>query len=157
MQPFIRVMGLVVLVAVLLATSEEQSFARGTGGAGPGAFSGELRGVYQVRGKVLCVGCSVQDVQKASPTHLHDLYTLKNKGQHIVFQITQLQNTASGRESLLGRWEAITGVTRQLSLRAEDGVWQTLIAPENQRQELQLTGLLQHTGTFDVAEITLLY
>jgi hypothetical protein len=98
----------------------------------------------------------VQEVQKASPTHLHDLYVLKNKKQQAVLQIIQLRNTASGRESLLGRWKAITGMTRQLTIRAEDGLWQKLIAAENHQKEVLLTGLLQSTGTFDVSEMIML-
>jgi hypothetical protein len=98
----------------------------------------------------------VQEVQKASPTHLHNLYALKNKQQQAVLQIIQLRNTASGRESLLGRWETITGLTRQLAIRAEDSLWQKLIATENSQKEVLLVGLLRSTGTFDVAEIIVL-
>jgi hypothetical protein len=110
--------------------------------------------VYQVQGKVLCVNCTVQEVQKASPQHLSDLYTLKKGAQKAVFQVTEIRNAASGRESLLGRWEAITSLTRRLTLRADESVWRKLTAPENQRREVQLIGLLQNTGTFDVAELT---
>lgn len=144
------------LVTLLLATNEKQSFAHGTGGARPGVFGGALRGSYLIHGKVLCTNCSVQEMQKASPTHLHNLYVLKNKQQQAVLQIIQLRNTASGRESLLGRWEAITGLTRQLAIRAEESLWQQLIATENQQKEILLTGLLQSTGTFDVSVLIVL-
>lgn len=156
MRTFGKLVSVSVLGVALLISSERDSSARGAGGAGPGAFGGALRGSYQIQGKVLCSGCSVQDVQKSSPTHLHGLYVLKNKGQHAVIQITQIRNSASGRHSLLSRWEAITGMTNQLSLRAEEEVWKQLIASANQRKEVQLTGLLQSTGTFDVSEMTFL-
>jgi hypothetical protein len=142
-----------VLAVSLVAVSGQESNARVPGGAGPGALSGELRGVYQVQGKVLCTGCTVREVQKASPQHLPDLYTLKRGKQQAVFQVTQILNSASGRDSLLSRWEAITSTTRRLLLRADERVWQKLTDPENQGKEVQLTGLLQNTGTFDVAEL----
>ncbi|HXG21782.1 MAG TPA: hypothetical protein VNN62_22230 [Methylomirabilota bacterium] len=154
MRSLCKFFSISVLVILLLTVSGRDSNARAPGGAGPGAFSGELRGVYQVQGKVLCVNCTVQEVQQASPQHLSDLYTLKKGKQQAVFQVTEIRNSASGRESLLGRWEAITGLTRRLTLRADESVWRKLTAPENQRREVQLIGLLQNTGTFDVAELT---
>jgi hypothetical protein len=156
MQPFGKLIGASVLGLTLLVSSESEILARGVGGAGPGAFGGVLRGAYQIQGKVMCSGCSVQDVQKASATHLHGLYVLKNKGQQVVLQIIQIRNTASGRDSRLGRWEAIVGMTNQVSVRAEPDVWSQLIATKHQHQEVQLTGLLQSTGTFDVSELTFL-
>jgi hypothetical protein len=145
-----------VLGVALLISSERQSLARSPGGAGPGTFGGELRGAYQVQGKVLCVGCTVKEVQKASPQHLPDLYILKKGRQQVVFQITKITNSASGRESLLGRWQAITGLTRRLLVRTDDDVWRKLIEEDNVEKDVQLTGLLQNTGTFDVSELVFL-
>jgi hypothetical protein len=154
MRSLCKFFGVIVLAILLLAVSGRGSNARTPGGAGPGTFRGELRGVYQVQGKVLCANCTVQEVQKASPQHLPDLYTLQKGKQQAVFQVTEIRNSASGRESLLGRWEAITSLTRRLTLRADESVWRKLTAPENQRREVQLTGLLQNTGVFDVADLT---
>lgn len=145
-----------VLTAALLVMSGQPSLARGPGGAGPGSFGGEIRGAYQVQGKVICLGCTVQEAKKTSPQHIPDLYTLRRGKQQAVFQITQVMNTASGRNSLLSRWEAITGLTNRLSLRVTEDLWRQLTSTENRQRPVQLTGLLQNTGTFDVSEVTFL-
>lgn len=154
MRTFSRLASVGVFGVVLLLGSERDSFARGGGGAGPGSFGGALRSACQVQGKILCVDCTVNEVQKASPQHLPDLYTLKKGKQQAVFQMTKIVNSASGRDSLLGRWQAIPGLTKRLVARAEDRVWQQLTATENHKKDAQLTGLLQNAGPFDVSEMT---
>jgi hypothetical protein len=65
-------------------------------------------------------------------------------------------NSASGRDSLLGRWQTITGLNKRLLVRADDSVWRKLTAEENHKKDVQLTGLLQNTGTFDVSDLSFL-
>jgi len=57
------------------------AYAQGQGTNGPSSFGGELRGSTEIKGKVLCVGCTVDDVLNAQPEE-HNLYLLKyDRGQ----------------------------------------------------------------------------
>jgi hypothetical protein len=49
---------------------------------------------------------------------------------------------------------AVTGLSKKVILRMKEEWWQSLIAGENLQREVELTGLLRSTGTFDVAVIT---
>jgi hypothetical protein len=118
-------------------------------------FGGSFRGMAQIKGKILCVSCTVEEIRRTQP-QLHNLYLLTHKQERAVMQIAAVENSVSGRESLLGRWEAVTGLTQHLVIRGEDQLWRTLTAEENVQREVALKGIVQSTGTFDVAEVTIL-
>jgi hypothetical protein len=143
-----------IVALVLLIASPNSSFAQ-PGGGRPPSFGGSFKGMTQLQGKVLCVACAVEDARKAQPSP-RDLYLLTYGSERAVMQVTMVENSASGRESLGGRWKAITGLTHQLTLRGDDRLWQKLTAEENLQQEVSVTGVLQSTGPFDVADVTIL-
>lgn len=127
----------------------------GHGKFGTGSFGGELRGATRVTGRVLCLACTVKDVQDAAPQDGSDLYVFKHGAQQAVFQVTAVGKIPSGEDaSQLAHWIAITGLDKQINIRMNDRLWQSLTAAENIRKEVELTGLLRSTRTFDVAVVT---
>jgi hypothetical protein len=63
---------------VLVLGGASLIWAQATGG-GVMPFGGELRGAMQFTGQVVCVGCSINEIQRAQPTLAH-LYLLKHVG-----------------------------------------------------------------------------
>lgn len=143
-------------VAVLLGIGlGNSSLVFGHGRFATGSFGGELRGATRVTGKVLCVACSIQEVQEAARERGADLYVFKNGAQQAVFLVTAVGKIPSGEEaSQLAHWLAITGLDKQVNVRMNNKLWQSLTAAENLQKEVELTGLLRSTRTFDVAVIT---
>ena len=64
-----------IAAALLLTGLTTGAQALGAGGGGPPSLGGELRGMTQITGSVLCVGCSLNEVRAAQP-ELHRLYQL---------------------------------------------------------------------------------
>lgn len=146
-------LGAVVILSCIGFGASSVAFGHSEFGAG--SFGGELRGATRVTGRVLCLACTVKDVQAASPEHGSDLYVFKNGTQQAVFQVTAVGKIPSGEEaSQLAHWIAITGLDKQINVRMNDKLWQSLTAVENIHKEVELTGLLRSTRTFDVAVIT---
>jgi len=141
-------------VALFVLYSETFSLALGQEG-GIGSFGGELRGPTRVTGRILCVTCTVKEVQDASAEHVPSLYVFTNGTQQAVFQVTAVGKTLSGEDaSQLAYWRAVTGLSKKVVLRMKKEWWESLVAEENLEREVELTGLLRSTGTFDVAVIT---
>jgi len=130
----------------------DAAFAHGSFGID--SFGGELRGPTRVTGRVLCTACTVEEVQAASAEHLPGLYVFVNGAQQAVFQVTAVGKIPSGEDaSQLAYWMTITGLSKKVIVRVKDELWRSLIAAENLQREVELTGLLRSTGTFDVAII----
>lgn len=143
--------GIVVLTFCGLGVSPA---AFGHSGFGLSPFGGALRGATRVTGRVLCLACTLKDAQAASPQSGADLYVFENGAQHAVFQVTAVGKIPSGEDpSQLAYWIAITGLRKKLIVRTKAQLWQNLTTAENMHKEVELTGLLRSTGTFDVAVI----
>ena len=138
-----------LLMIGVTCTVDAQVYAE----SGTGSPSWELCGLTQIRGQVLCTGCTVDEVRKSQPEQ-HNLYLLQRGSQQIVRHVTAVENSASGRESLLGRWEAVTDSTHTIAIRSDDPLWRQLTATENVRKDVEITGLLQSTTTFRVSGVT---
>ncbi|MGE0683627.1 MAG: hypothetical protein AB7P69_22355 [Candidatus Binatia bacterium] len=150
-----RMLSLGAIAILLLIGIGASSVVFGHSEFGTGSFGGELRGATRVTGRVLCLACTVKDMQEAFPEHGPDLYVFKNGTQQAVFQVTAVGKIPSGEEaSQLAHWIAITGLNKQINVRMNDKLWQSLTAAENIHKEVELTGLLRSTRTFDVAVIT---
>jgi hypothetical protein len=129
-----------VLMLAGLATGAQALVPSG----GIGAFGGESRGVMQITGSVVCVGCTLDEVRAAQP-NLGGLYTLRHEKGQVVMQVYAVDDAA--------RWESLVGLSHQLSMRAPDRVFQELTAEENLFKEVTITGLLRGTRTLDISEI----
>ncbi len=126
-------------------------------GGGSIPFGGEWRGITRVTGKVICSPCSLKDMTNVPPEQQHGLYEFKYKGQPAVFAVTAIGDFNGGRDpSQEAYWRSVTGLSRQVSVRVEDSLWQQLVAVNNMKKLLQLNCLLRSTGTLDIAEATFL-
>lgn len=132
------------LVAALLLFSSATAASAQAPGGGLGSFGGELRGESRIEGKVLCVGCSVEDLQKAHP-ELTNLYLLKHGQEQAVLEVTNVSDPQ--------RWDAIV-FPPELWVRGEDKVLRQLTAEKNLFKKLEITGLLNSDRILDVYNVT---
>lgn len=112
------------------------------GGASP--LGGPLRGVLRITGQILCVQCSADEVRRG-PSQPGSLYEFDSKEGRVVMRVTEVNNRA--------RWDAIAGLTHELTIRAPEVILQELTAEENLFREVELTGLLRSTRVVDVGSI----
>jgi hypothetical protein len=108
-------------------------------------FGGELEGAMSVKGSVVCVDCTVEEVRQTR-SGLTDLYELTHEKGQVVMKVDSVNNAF--------RWETLVGLSHQVSVRASDNVWQKLTAEENLFKEIGLGGILSKTRTFDIGEVT---
>ena len=130
----------VTLLLAGVATS-----AWGQVGGGGFSFGGALRGITQLKGSVVCVGCSLEEVQAVRP-HLTDLYELRHEQGQVVMQMDTINERA--------RWENILGLSNRIAVRAPDSLFHRLTAEENLFKEVEIVGLLRNTRTLDIGDVT---
>ncbi len=124
-------------------------------GRGMGGIGGELRGLTRVKGKVLCTDCSLDQAKDANPDLSAKLYEFTNNHELAVFQLLGVGEVGGIQNpSDLSYWITVTGMDKKLSLRLPETLWTRLTAEENLAKEVELTGMLRNTGTFDVAQVT---
>ncbi|MGE0681364.1 MAG: hypothetical protein AB7P69_10770 [Candidatus Binatia bacterium] len=143
MKTFHNVTSRNIAAALLLLGSTTTVYAQVPGG-GLGAFGGELRGETRVEGKVLCVGCSVAEVQQAHPD-LNNLYLLKHGQQQAVLAVTFVSDPQ--------RWAAIV-FPRELHMRSPDALFHELTAEQNLWKKVEIEGLLRSDRVLDVFGVT---
>jgi hypothetical protein len=143
MNPLHNTMRRRIAAALLLLGSTTAVYAQVPSG-GLGAFGGELRGETRIEGKVLCVGCSVADVQQAHPD-LTNLYLVKHRQQQAVLAVTQVSDSQ--------RW-AILVFPRELYMRSPDALFRELIAEQNLWRKVEIEGLLRSDRVLDVIGVT---
>lgn len=122
----------------------------GAHGQPPGGqipFGGELRAETRIKGSVVCVGCSLEEAQKAQPDP-HRLYELRHQQGVVVMNVNWVSEPA--------RWEAIVGLSHRLSARAEDTVFQQLTTEKNLFKQVEVVGLLRSDTTFDIGSVTVI-
>jgi len=113
-------------------------------GGGLSSFGGESRGTVQVTGKVICVGCSLEDVRQAHPAQ-HDLSLLRHRQGQVVMEVQTVNEQPL--------WDSLAWPPR-LWVRATDQLFAQLTAERNLFKEVEITGLLRNTRTFDVFDVT---
>jgi hypothetical protein len=99
----------------------------------------------RLTGKVVCVGCTVEEVHKASPDQ-HDLYLLSHRRGQVVIEVE--------RASEPQLWRALT-VSPQLWVRASDELFTELTAEQNLFKEVEISGLLRNTRTLDMVSVSI--
>ena len=135
-------MGIGVAAACMLIGMAAGAQGQVPGGGFP--FGGALRGVTQIKGRVVCVGCSLEEARAADPT-LHNLYELRHAQGRAVIQVDAVDDAA--------RWESIAGLAHQVWLRTPDNLFQRLTAEENLFKKIEITGLLSSARTLDVGAV----
>ncbi len=132
-------------VTLLLVGITTSVWGQVEGGGFP--FGGELRGLTQLQGSVVCVGCSLEEVQAVRP-HLTGLYELRHEQGRVVMKVDTINERA--------RWEDILGLSHQITVRAQARLFQKLTAEENLFREVEIVGLLRNTRTLDIGDVTVL-
>jgi hypothetical protein len=105
----------------------------------------------------VCTDCSLEEAQAAHPS-LTDLYELSHEKGKVVIKVSSVNDsTSSDTESgdVSNRWTSISQPP-QLSVRAEDNLFQKLMDKNNHSKELEITGIIRTTRTLDISDITVL-
>jgi len=96
-----------------------------------------------LRGKIVCLGCSLEDVQKQQP-QAHSLYQLTHQRGRIVMQLEEVDD--------LRRWQRDT-MSNNLRIRAADEVLAQLTDKQTVQKEVELAGRLGSDHVLDVTGI----
>ncbi len=132
-----------VAAALMLAGITTSAQAQVPGGVG--SFGGEAKGVMQIKGSVVCVGCSLAEARAAQPERRNLIQLGHNQGQ-IVMEVGSVNDFKS--------WSHIA--TPRMWVRAEDGVFAKLTSEENLFKEVEITGILSKSRTLDIGRIMIL-
>lgn len=132
------------VAALLLAgiTSGVQGQGVPVGGASVG---GEGRGLIQIRGRVVCTRCSLEEARVAQPDG-HPLYQFTHRRGRVVFRVSKVTDPRS--------WVYFAWPPR-LQVRAKDSLFAQLSAEENLLKEVEITGLLNNARNLDIFAITI--
>ena len=130
----------------LFLSGASLSWAQPSGGGGM-PFGGELRGIMQFTGKVVCVDCSMSEVHQVQPG-LENLYLLKHVGNEKQQAVVTVSTVS---EPL--RWDAVV-FPHQLLVRTTDTLFNKLTAEDNLYKTVQVTGLLRNDRIMDVEAVT---
>lgn len=120
----------------------------GTQGAiGGGVVNDRLDGI-QLRGRVVCTGCSLAEVREARPDKWSNhLYHMTYRQQQMVMEITRISDSR--------RWNRLI-TTPSLQLRGADSFLEQLTAEANRLKEVEVSGILFSTQTLDLNRVTIL-
>lgn len=132
-------------VAATLMLAGVTASAQGGVTEGGFSFGTEGAGVMQIRGNVVCAGCSLAEARQARPDR-HDLYQLTHKQGRVVMRVSWVSNS--------GRWGHVVWPPR-IWVRGEDRLLQQLNAEENLFKEMEITGLLSNSRTLDISRVTI--
>lgn len=129
---------------LLMAGITTHALGQGAPG-GVGSFGGESRGVLHMTGTVVCAGCSLEEAQQVQP-QANKLYQLTHRQGQIVLEVRQVNNSQ--------RWMSLVWPPR-IGVRGQDSLFAQLTAEENLFKEVELTGLLENSRTFDLFAVSI--
>jgi hypothetical protein len=132
-----------VAAALMLASITTGAYGQLAIGGG-GAFGGESRGVMQIRGNVVCAGCSLDEAREAQPDR-HNLVQLRHRRGEVVMKVGWVNESQ--------KWSYFNP---RIWVRAQDSEFEKLSAEENLFKEVEITGLLSNSGTLDVSRVGIL-
>jgi hypothetical protein len=138
-----------IFATLLLAGGASAVFAQAAAGGGgtPGGPGGEMRGPTRLQGHLVCTDCGVDEVRTAHPEiKTQSLYEFTHGSDQAVFQIDRVNEAE--------RWDDLTLDKKRLQIRGDERYWQALTAPANRAKEVELTGLLENTGTLDISGVS---
>lgn len=130
--------------ALLLAgiTSGAQGYT------GSAVFNNRLSGM-QLRGRIVCTGCSLAEVQEAQPEKWgNHLYRMTYRQQQVVIEVDWISNPL--------QWNRLI-TTPHLQLRGADSLFEQLTAEANRFQEVEVSGMLFSSQTLDMHKVTILH
>ena len=133
--------GLMVVLFCLSAPG----FARGQGGWPP-VIGGQFRPLTKLRGEIVCVGCTLSQARRVRPDAIH-LYEMKYPGGRLVMNVEWVNHES--RQYL----EDVSGLNDSLRLRGPQSALEKLTDETTQYKEVELTGVLRSTRTFDILDV----
>jgi hypothetical protein len=134
-----------VATALVLGGVGLTAIAHGfVGGVGSG-LSGSVRTPLRINGRVVCTGCSLEEVRQTQPKE-HALYQFSYKNGQLIFKVASVSNRSV--------FDALAWPPR-LWVRAPEETLQKLSAEENLFKPIGITGVLSSTRTLDVAEVSI--
>jgi len=136
--------GIGLTTALLLAGMTTGTHAQAVPSAGLSAFGGEARGLTAFTGKVICVGCTLTEVQAAHPEQ-RDFYQLTHRRGQVVMEVQ------TKREPQVWSYFALPP---RLAVRCQDELFAKLTAEQNLFKEVAVTGLLRNMRTLDMYDVT---
>jgi hypothetical protein len=98
----------------------------------------------QLREKMVCIQCSLAEVQKLQPNN-SQLYQLTYRQEQGVMEVSWVSNT---------RWWNHLTVPR-LRIRGEESLVQKLMAEENLSKEIEVSGILNSSQILDLHAVTI--
>ncbi len=135
-----------VVIVLLLGSAATNAWGQASGG-GITSFGGELRGMTQLTGEIVCVECSLEEARAAQPNP-RDLYLLQHEDEQVVIRVDSFSDPAQAFW-----WESIVGLSHRLTTRASERIFEELTAEENLFKEIVLIGLLRSTHTLDISSV----
>jgi hypothetical protein len=155
---FSKILGVNLLVLAMLIGITTGAFGQGTGGGAPSsaASSAGAKGLLKLRATVVCANCSLEEARAAHPS-MTDIYELSHEKGKVVIQVSSVNEpTDEGKTGdVSNRWTSINQAP-QISVRAEDNLFQKLVDKRNLSKEIEITGIIRTTRTLDIADITVL-
>jgi hypothetical protein len=147
------IVGLLLLTGVTVSAFGQ---GLGTEGLGSGASSAGPKGLIRLRATVVCANCSLDEAKAAHPD-LTKLYELSHEQGKVVIRVSAVNEGPGGetRTDAPPRWTSI-GEPPQLSVRAEDSVFQQLVDVRDPTKEVEITGIIRTTRTLDISQVTVL-
>ena len=145
MTALYNMIGVSVLVALCVGCFSTGALAQGAPAATPG-LGGSLRGILQIKGKVLCAKCNIDEVRTARPD-LSNLFAMTHRLGQLVIQIEEVNERSLWRHLMLAH---------VLHARGADRFFSQLAAEENLFQKVTISGLLRDTRILDISDVTVL-
>jgi hypothetical protein len=143
MAKFGKRIGIGLATALLLAGMTTGTHAQ-VPGAGLSSFGGESRGITEFMGKVICVGCTLKEIQAAHPDQ-QDFYQRSHRTGQVVMEVH------TKREPQVWSYFALPP---RIAVRCQDELLAKLTAEKNLFKEVEVTGLLRNMRTLDMFDVT---
>ena len=143
MTPLVKTILIGVAASFMLAgiTTGTQGFV------GPGSslsVMGESRGLTQFRARLICVECSLDEVQKTQPDKRMLIELRHNQGR-VVMQMTWINEGSVCSHIMVPR----------MLVRAQPGLFQQLMAEENMFKEVEILGVINRSRTLDMSIVAI--
>lgn len=129
--------GLVAVVLLAGITTFAWGFATGGGGSGVGVGR---KGLTIIKGRVLCAGCSLEEMRQIQPNQ-YQLYQLVHEKGQVVMRVIAVNNSPTWRYFT---WPPVFRV------RAQDSLFQQLTTEENLLKEVEISGSFSATRALDI-------
>jgi hypothetical protein len=103
-------------------------------------------GQVVLKGKVVCARCSLDEL-RGTPAEQGQLYQFTRDHDRVVMQVQTVNDYAL--------WQSFFGWPAQITVRAQDTVFQRLLAEENLFKDVEVTGVVSSTRALDIFDVTI--